>query len=91
MQSLLPRKALGRHPPSTAAVPNARRVQPRRSIFVKAQQLPEALLFDCDGVLVDTERDGHRISFNEAFKRKGSDVRPSVRRRSVPLGTERPR
>ena len=27
--------------------------------------------FDCDGVLVDTERDGHRISFNEAFKRKG--------------------
>ena len=29
--------------------------------------LPEALLFDCDGVLVDTERDGHRVSFNEAF------------------------
>ncbi|KAG2425854.1 hypothetical protein HYH02_014918, partial [Chlamydomonas schloesseri] len=34
-------------------------------------QLPDALLFDCDGVLVDTERDGHRISFNEAFKQKG--------------------
>lgn len=32
---------------------------------------PEAVLFDCDGVLVDTERDGHRIAFNEAFKRKG--------------------
>jgi HAD superfamily hydrolase (TIGR01509 family) len=32
---------------------------------------PEALLFDCDGVLVDTERDGHRLAFNEAFKRKG--------------------
>lgn len=31
----------------------------------------EALLFDCDGVLVDTEKDGHRVSFNEAFKRKG--------------------
>lgn len=29
--------------------------------------LPDALLFDCDGVLVDTERDGHRISFNIAF------------------------
>ena len=29
------------------------------------------LQFDCDGVLVDTERDGHRISFNEAFKRMG--------------------
>lgn len=29
--------------------------------------LPSALLFDCDGVLVDTEKDGHRISFNETF------------------------
>ncbi|GAB2269732.1 hypothetical protein Dimus_004653 [Dionaea muscipula] len=29
--------------------------------------LPSALLFDCDGVLVDTERDGHRISFNDTF------------------------
>uniref|UniRef100_A0ACD5WWK0 Uncharacterized protein n=1 Tax=Avena sativa TaxID=4498 RepID=A0ACD5WWK0_AVESA len=28
---------------------------------------PAALLFDCDGVLVDTEKDGHRISFNETF------------------------
>ena len=36
-------------------------------------QLPDALLFDCDGVLVDTERDGHRVSFNEAFKRKGEE------------------
>ncbi|CAG9467283.1 unnamed protein product [Pedinophyceae sp. YPF-701] len=35
--------------------------------------MPEALLFDCDGVLVDTEKDGHRVSFNEAFKRKGLD------------------
>lgn len=30
--------------------------------------LPSALLFDCDGVLVDTEKDGHRISFNETFQ-----------------------
>lgn len=30
--------------------------------------LPSALLFDCDGVLVDTEKDGHRISFNNTFK-----------------------
>ncbi|KAG6529311.1 hypothetical protein ZIOFF_011508 [Zingiber officinale] len=29
--------------------------------------LPSALLFDCDGVLVDTEKDGHRVSFNETF------------------------
>ncbi|PUZ44663.1 hypothetical protein GQ55_8G125200 [Panicum hallii var. hallii] len=32
-----------------------------------AVSLPAALLFDCDGVLVDTEKDGHRISFNETF------------------------
>ncbi|CAO2148768.1 unnamed protein product [Urochloa humidicola] len=32
-----------------------------------ATALPAALLFDCDGVLVDTEKDGHRISFNETF------------------------
>ena len=32
-----------------------------------SQRLPEALLFDCDGVLVDTERDGHRVAFNQTF------------------------
>ena len=32
-----------------------------------------ALIFDCDGVLVDTERDGHRVAFNEAFARAGFD------------------
>ena len=30
-----------------------------------------ALIFDCDGVLVDTERDGHRVAFNRAFARMG--------------------
>lgn len=29
-----------------------------------------ALLFDCDGVLVDTEKDGHRISFNQTFEER---------------------
>ncbi len=33
----------------------------------------KALIFDCDGVLVDTERDGHRVAFNRAFARKGFD------------------
>ncbi|KAG5031961.1 hypothetical protein JHK85_015943 [Glycine max] len=32
--------------------------------------LPSALLFDCDGVLVDTEKDGHRISFNQTFQER---------------------
>ena len=34
----------------------------------------KALIFDCDGVLVDTEKDGHRVAFNEAFKQAGLDV-----------------
>jgi len=35
----------------------------------------EAILFDCDGVLADTERDGHRVAFNQAFAENGiSDV-----------------
>ncbi len=33
--------------------------------------MPEAILFDCDGVLADTERDGHRVSFNLAFEAEG--------------------
>ncbi|KAL9186718.1 hypothetical protein ACHAXT_005956 [Thalassiosira profunda] len=31
----------------------------------------DAILFDCDGVLADTERDGHRPAFNIAFKENG--------------------
>jgi len=28
---------------------------------------PKALIFDVDGTLADTERDGHRVAFNQAF------------------------
>ncbi len=31
----------------------------------------EALIFDIDGTLADTERDGHRIAFNAAFREAG--------------------
>ncbi len=34
-----------------------------------------ALIFDCDGVLADTERDGHRPAFNETFADVGLPVR----------------
>ena len=34
----------------------------------------QALIFDCDGVLVDTERDGHRVAFNRAFEALGIDA-----------------
>jgi HAD superfamily hydrolase (TIGR01509 family) len=30
-----------------------------------------AIFFDQDGVIIDTERDGHRVSFNETFKTFG--------------------
>jgi HAD superfamily hydrolase (TIGR01509 family) len=31
----------------------------------------KALIFDQDGVIIDTERDGHRVAFNQAFKEFG--------------------
>jgi HAD superfamily hydrolase (TIGR01509 family) len=33
----------------------------------------KALIFDVDGTLADTERDGHRIAFNRAFAEAGLD------------------
>lgn len=38
----------------------------------------EALLFDVDGTLADTERDGHRVAFNQAFAEAGLDWEWSV-------------
>lgn len=40
----------------------------------------QALIFDCDGVLVDTERDGHRVAFNQAFAALGLATEWSVDR-----------
>ncbi|KAL4566644.1 hypothetical protein LXL04_030764 [Taraxacum kok-saghyz] len=41
-----------------------------RCSAVDSSVVPSALLFDCDGVLVDTEKDGHRVSFNDTFTEK---------------------
>ena len=38
----------------------------------------KALLFDVDGTLADTERDGHRVAFNKAFSKAGLDWNWSV-------------
>ena len=38
----------------------------------------KAIIYDCDGVLVDTERDGHRAAFNRAFAEIGLPYRWSV-------------
>jgi beta-phosphoglucomutase-like phosphatase (HAD superfamily) len=34
----------------------------------------QAVFFDMDGVIIDTERDGHRVSFNAAFEERGIPV-----------------
>lgn len=33
----------------------------------------KAIIFDQDGVIIDTERDGHRVAFNKTFKEFGFD------------------
>lgn len=38
----------------------------------------QALIFDVDGTLADTERDGHRVAFNRAFTEAGLDWHWSV-------------
>lgn len=72
-----PRAPAARAPRAPAPRAAAARAAPGRSTRADLRAaagaaLPEALLFDCDGVIVDTEKDGHRVSFNEAFKRKGA-------------------
>jgi HAD superfamily hydrolase (TIGR01509 family) len=36
--------------------------------------IPAAVVFDVDGTLADTERDGHRVAFNAAFAAHGLDL-----------------
>ena len=38
----------------------------------------KAFIFDQDGVIIDTERDGHRVAFNETFKAFGYDFQWDV-------------
>jgi HAD superfamily hydrolase (TIGR01509 family) len=38
----------------------------------------KAIFFDMDGTIVDTEKDGHRVAFNEAFSRYGINAEWSV-------------
>ena len=38
----------------------------------------KAVIFDQDVVIIDTERDGHRVEFNKTFKEFGFDIEWSV-------------
>jgi HAD superfamily hydrolase (TIGR01509 family) len=40
----------------------------------------EAVVFDVDGTLAETERDGHRVAFNEAFAAESVDLSWDVER-----------
>lgn len=42
--------------------------------------LPAAVVFDVDGTLAETERDGHRVAFNEALAAHGVDLHWDVPR-----------
>ena len=46
-----------------------------------------ALIWDVDGTLAETERDGHRVAFNDAFASMGLPWRWSVERYGVLLST----
>ncbi|KFK27146.1 hypothetical protein AALP_AA8G341200 [Arabis alpina] len=47
------------------------------SVLSSSATLLFALPFDCDGVLVDTEKDSHKISFKDTFKEVFSSTLPS--------------
>ena len=49
------------------------RVSPTRLRSSRSRLILKALLFDVDGTLADTERDGHRVAFNRAFADAGLD------------------
>ena len=45
---------------------------------IDRDNLVRAVLFDVDGTLADTERDGHRLAFNAAFEEFGLDWKWNV-------------
>ena len=46
----------------------------------------KAFIFDVDGTLADTERDGHRVAFNQTFAAAGLDWQWDVQLYGALLG-----
>ena len=42
-----------------------------KSSYITSMPKLKALIFDIDGTVADTERDGHRVAFNQAFAEAG--------------------
>ena len=47
--------------------------------------MTRALIFDCDGVLADTERDGHLVAFNQMWREQGVDWQWSLDQYAIKL------
>lgn len=58
------------HPAGPRTGRSAERGAPRRPKGIPMTRL-QALLWDVDGTLAETERDGHRVAFNQAFESLG--------------------
>lgn len=58
----------------TAIASKDSKMQGQASANPNNQTALQAVIFDCDGVLADTERDGHRVAFNRAFAARGLDI-----------------
>ena len=69
-----PQRAAGDRPAPAALPPDGR--GPVNAVT----HLPAAVVFDVDGTLAETERDGHRVAFNEAFAQHGVDLHWDIER-----------
>lgn len=47
--------------------------------------MTKALIFDCDGVLADTERDGHLVAFNQMWREQGVNWQWSLEQYAIKL------
>lgn len=59
---------------------------PQGDFLLQGNSDLQAVIFDVDGTLADTERDGHRVAFNRAFAEFGLDWHWSARQYGELLG-----